>query len=95
MGICPFPGKTLLHAAYAIIKKEKISSVENLRIFLTLLGASNLIRDEMGEEPSGSSTHLVCFEELLRVLLILVVLMNRSDPAAAASPHCDDVVLPV
>jgi len=48
------------------------------------LGASNLIRDETGEEPSGSSTHLVCFEELWRVLLILVVLINHSDPAARA-----------
>jgi hypothetical protein len=51
---------------------------------MTLLGATNLIRDELGEEPEA--LRLMRFEELWQVLLILVVLMNHSDPAAGASP---------
>jgi hypothetical protein len=58
----------------------------------TFLGAPNFIRNEVGEEPSGS---LTLASKNCCAILLLEVQINLSDPATMASPYCDSDVLPV
>jgi hypothetical protein len=64
---------------------------------ITLLGAMAIVASKNSDEffPSSRSDDLSDFEEIWRVLLILVVLKNHSDPAAVASLSWDSDVLSV